>query len=224
MKKYICYGIAVVLLAAVFVIAIRYEREKNPSTAKREGYPEFEYNGEEFDITGKDADTLYAEANIAAEIYDEGFANCYIKDGTLFIDEYVYGDGAEEQVSSRQIAEDVVSVNYTGTGESDRADTVYLTKDHVLMGTGKYEELRLEDVKYFRAYQNQLIALKLDGSVWCKGKIDCLSKEETLEYDDWQMVLEDAKYVTLGHMDYMAVTKDDSLYMWGDNSFGQFGD
>lgn len=103
-------------------------------------------------------------------------------------------------------------------------DNIFITSDYVLGGTGRYADLSFEDVKFARAYADQLIVLKRDGSVWCRGSLHSLSDQRTLEYPDWKFICVDAVYATLGHNMYMVITKDGSLYCWGDNSLGQFGD
>lgn len=103
-------------------------------------------------------------------------------------------------------------------------DSVYLTEDHVLHGTGRHADVYMEEVRFARVYGEQIIVLKQDGSVWCRGSVRCLSDQRTLEYPDWKFVCPDAVYASLGHNLYMAVTKDGSLYLWGDNTLGQFGD
>lgn len=120
-------------------------------------------------------------------------------------------------------AEDGILYEDRNTFYGDK-DSIYLTVDHVLHGTGRHADVYMEEVKFARAYGDQLIVLKMDGSVWCRGSLGCLSDRRTLEYPDWKFVCLDAVYASLGHNLYMAVTKDGSLYLWGDNTLGQFGD
>jgi len=45
-----------------------------------------------------------------------------------------------------------------------------------------------------------------------------------LIYHDWELVMQNVVFANLTHYGYLAITEDESLYMWGDNTYGQFGD
>lgn len=156
----------------------------------------FIYTGELPDIIGKTAEELYAEAFSCTEDGMDGG----ILDNAIYVD---YN-------------------NYHGNSLA-----IYITEDHVLHGNygfGYCEEIYLENIKFARAYAEQVIALGTDGSLWCLGKSYSISDGRKLVYNNWQKVLEDVVYASLGHYNYMAITSDGSLYMWGDNTYGQFGD
>lgn len=180
------------------------------------------------DILGREAAELYEEAFSCMEEKTEE-VYFYIENGTLFLDEYAEtGDYDEEGFAvyewrrNQKIADDVIYVDYNGYGYGSNA--LYITTENQLLGTGNYSNIYLEDVKFARAYANQLLALKTDGSLWCLGRSYSLSDGRALVYQDWQKVLTDVVYASLGHYLYMAITGDGSLYMWGDNTYGQFGD
>ena len=148
------------------------------------------------DIFGKTAEELYKEAFSGTE---EGLDDDILDDAIYMDHNNYYGESL----------------------------FIYITEDHVLHGNygfGYYEEIYLENIKFARAYAEQVIALGTDGNLWCLGKSSSISDGRKLVYNNWQKVLEDVVYASLGHYNYMAITSDDSLYMWGDNTYGQFGD
>ncbi|MBQ8596802.1 MAG: hypothetical protein IJ409_03325 [Lachnospiraceae bacterium] len=190
----------------------------------------FIYTDELPDIMGKPAEELYTEAFSCTEDGNSS-VRYYIKDGTLFFDECVAkydeeGMAVYEWKGEEKIADDVIYVDYNSYyGTSPLA--VYITENHVLRGNygfGYCEEIYLENIQYARAYAEQIIALGTDGSLWCLGRSYSISDGRKLVYNNWQKVLENVVYASLGHYNYMAVTSDGSLYMWGDNTYGQFGD
>lgn len=191
----------------------------------------FFYAGKLPDIMGKSAEELYRQAFSGIEEKDN-YVHYYIKEGTLFLDEYKETGSYDEDGLAiyewnreQRIADDVIYVDYNGYGGGALA--IYITEDHVLHGNygfGYCEEIYLENMKYARAYAEQIIALGMDGSLWCLGKSFSISDGRKLIYHNWQKVLENVVYASLGHYNYMAITTDGSLYMWGDNTYGQFGD
>lgn len=180
------------------------------------------------DFLTKDAETLYEE-EFNADREDTEYVSYYIEDGILYLDEYADTGSLDEEGLAiyewnrrQKIAEQVIYVDYNPYTYGTNA--LYITEDHILHGTGDYADVSLEDVKYARTYAGQTIALKNDGSVWCLGILYSLSDGRSLEYDSWHFIMPDAVYASLGHNLYTVITKDGSLYMWGDNSLGQFGD
>lgn len=154
MKKYFVYGIALILMFAVFITMFREYSKESPQKIYQDKYPLFDNEIVKADIAGKDADTLYAESYMSTEI--EGIA--------------------------------------------------------------------LDNVKYVQANSERIIALKQDGTVWCKGTCYCRGDYLYRIYRDWEKVLDNGKYIMLGSSTFMIITEDDELYMWGDNTLGQFGD
>ncbi len=248
-EKKVSFGLAIVAILLIVIIATVYlikpdagkevwieelpEKSKEQENVivlaekeTKEGI--FEYQGEMPDIWGKEPHELYEEAFFCEEIKTEN-AHYYMVDGTLFFDEYTEtGEFDEEGLAiyewrkEQKIADNVIYVDYNDYSYSNNA--IYITTEGQLLGTGIYSNIVLEDVKFARAYEHQLIALKTDGSLWCLGYSYSLSDGRELRYQEWQRVLEDVVYASLGHYLYMAITSDGSLYMWGDNTYGQFGD
>lgn len=226
MKKYFVCGIATILLMVIFIVVIQKDSEDKPFKVNKNEYPVFDNEIAKIHISGKEADVLYAESNLLID--KEEFFHFYIEEGTLFLDEYVEtgevgkeGEAIYEWSKGNKVDERVVFVD---SSPGIEAAAIYLTEDDILHGYGEYKEVYLENVKYARVYQSQMIAMKQDGSVWCNGTSVSLWDGKDLTYDGWQKVMEKAKYVMVGHCLYMAITEDDSLYMWGDNALGQFGD
>lgn len=174
----------------------------------------------------------------AEEIYEELFTNTeetteyvhyYIEDGILYLDEYAEtGEYDEDGLCiyewnrGQKIAENVVFVDYNWYRMPPNA--LYITADHVLHGTGEYEDIYLENIKFARTYADQMIALTLDGNLWCRGWSYSLSDGRELEYQGWELVMQNVVFANVTHYGYIAITEDNSLYMWGDNTYGQFGD
>ncbi len=247
-EKKVSFGLAVTAILLILMIAFVYfskqdigkketeekadiieEQEKVLVLDEKETVEGiFKYQGEMPDIFGKEPDELYENAFICTEEETDS-AHCYIEDGVLFFDEYAdtgkeddEGNAVYEWKRGQKIAENVVYVDYNDYSYSD--NMIYITAEGQLSGTGIYSDIVLEDVRFARAYAQQLIALKTDGSVWCLGSSYSLSDGRELKYQGWQLVLTDVVYASLGHYQYMAITTDGSLYMWGDNTYGQFGD
>ena len=71
------------------------------------------------------------------------------------------------------------------------ADTLY-TKSYI---SSDVEGIDLDNVKYVQATSDRAIALKQDGTVWCKGTCYCLGDSLYRIYDDWEKVLDNGKYI-----------------------------
>jgi alpha-tubulin suppressor-like RCC1 family protein len=73
--------------------------------------------------------------------------------------------------------------------------------------------------------------LKTDGSVWTAGSATALSGTPThrlgagtpVSSTEWQQIADGGRYVAAGVNQSLIIKTDDSLWMFGDNSFGQCG-
>ncbi|MBO6242796.1 MAG: hypothetical protein J6O61_18515, partial [Butyrivibrio sp.] len=88
--------------------------------------------------------------------------------------------------------------------------------------------LLMSDVKYARASQSGIVALKNDGSVWWWGQIRTTSAkhpDDTIgcSYSEPTKMLDDAIYVTCGSFSMAAIKEDGTLWTWGNNTFGSCG-
>lgn len=88
--------------------------------------------------------------------------------------------------------------------------------------------LLMSDVKYARASQSGIVALKNDGSVWWWGEIRTTSAkhpDDTIgcSYSEPTKMLDDAIYVTCGSFSMAAIKDDGTLWTWGNNTFGSCG-
>ena len=88
--------------------------------------------------------------------------------------------------------------------------------------------LLMSDVKYARASQSGIVALKDDGSVWWWGQIRTTSAkhpDDTIgcSYSEPTKMLDDAIYVTCGSFCMAAIKEDGTLWTWGNNTFGSCG-
>lgn len=187
--------------------------------------PDEDYN---YDFLEKSSEELYEEWFQCKEIEDE-YYHYYIEDGILYLDEYAATEKVDENgvyiyewKREQKIADDVIFVDYNW--HRGGRNILYITEDYVLHGTGMYEDVYLKNIKFARCYADQLLVLTLEGNLWCAGKAHCIGNGMSLEYRGWELVLENVVFANLAHYQYMAITEDDSLYMWGDNSLGQFGD
>ncbi len=188
-------------------------------------YPDIEYD---YSFMEQSAEEIYEELFSNTEETTE-YVHFYIEDGVLYLDEYAEtGEYDEEGLCiyewnrGQKIAEDVIFVNYNWYCMPPNA--LYITADHVLHGTGDYEDIYLENIKFARTYADQMIALTLDGNLWCRGCSYSLSDGRELIYQGWELVMQNVVFANLTHYGYLAITEDESLYMWGDNTYGQFGD
>ena len=129
-------------------------------------YPDVEYD---YSFMEQSAEEIYGELFTNTEEKTE-YVHFYIEDGTLYLDEYAEtGEYDEEGICiyewnrGQKIAEDVIFVDYNWYRMPPNA--LYITSDHVLHGTGEYEDIYLENIKFARTYADQMIALTLDGNL-----------------------------------------------------------
>ncbi|RKM60589.1 hypothetical protein D6855_07740 [Butyrivibrio sp. CB08] len=88
--------------------------------------------------------------------------------------------------------------------------------------------LLMSDVKYARASESGIVALKNNGSVWWWGEIRTTSAkhpDDTIgcSYSEPTKMLDDAIYVTCGSFSMAAIKEDGTLWTWGNNTFGSCG-
>lgn len=236
-------GAVVLIVVVVLVTAFANKKEdvdKVPNAEKADSaldaditeeptgpvyYPDVEYD---YSFMEQSAEEIYGELFTNTEEKTE-YVHFYIEDGTLYLDEYAEtGEYDEEGICiyewnrGQKIAEDVIFVDYNWYRMPPNA--LYITSDHVLHGTGEYEDIYLENIKFARTYADQMIALTMDGNLWCKGWSYSLSDGRELEYQGWELVMQNVVFANITHYGYLAITEDESLYMWGDNTYGQLGD
>ena len=244
-KQSLIMTIGAVLLI-VIVVAVSYNMKEKTDSAKEQAaealweetdeevtaeptgfvfYPDIQYD---YSFIGQSAEEIYEELFTNTEETTE-YVHFYIDEGTLYLDEYAEtGEYDEEGICiyewnrGRKIAEDVIFVDYNWYMMPPNA--LYITADHVLHGTGDYEDIYLENIKFARTYADQMIALTSDGNLWCRGISHSLSDGRDLEYQGWELVMQNVVFANLTHYGYLAITEDESLYMWGDNTYGQLGD
>jgi len=146
-----------------------------------------------------------------------------------------------------KIAENVIDVDY-----SQKGFIIFLTEDHELYGVGnagcgalqQYSEfdwlryvndehycvaepcLLMENVKYARCGQDDVVCLTEDGAVWVWGTIYCEGNyfsQNVLYIDNPQKVLENAVLVTGGWLNHAALLRDGTVWTWGYNTVGNCG-
>lgn len=227
MKKY-----CKVLMLFIFVVLIAVAcgtKNENATEMVEHIYPNFipeeTYDYSFVELSGQE---LYKACFQRVE-EEKTYYHYYVKDGVLYLDEYAdTGRQDEEGIyiyewrKGQEIAQDVIFVDYNDYYYG--ANALYITADQTLHGTGLYEDVYVENVQFARAYADQLLVLTMDGELWCKGVVRCIGNGDILEYKNWEMVLQDVVFANVAHYRYMAITDDGSLYMWGDNTYGQFGD
>lgn len=228
MKKYVKSIILIIICVLLFVVIFQGEKEDANDIEEfmRPTFvPEKEYN---YDFVEQSGSELY-EACFQHTEEEKTYYHYYVKEGVLYLDEYAETNEQDEEGNyiyewrkGQEIAQDVIYVDYNDYFYG--ANALYITEDHVLHGTGNYEDIYVENVRFARAYADQLLLLTMDGEVWCKGIVRCIGNGDFLEYSNWEMLMQDVVFANVAHYRYMAITKDGSLYMWGDNTYGQFGD
>ena len=157
------------------------------------------------------------------------------------------GDRSSYEGTPQKMAENVIHV------DGAAFFVIYLTENGELYGAGAnqnglmglenpygkewiyYDDivaatpaLLMSDVKYARASQSGIVALKNDGSVWWWGEIRTTSAkhpDETIgcSYSEPTKMLDDAIYVTCGSFCMAAIKENGTLWTWGNNTFGSCG-
>lgn len=108
---------------------------------------------------------------------------------------------------------------------------VYLNNKDELWGAGNLPgtgqsltpALIMEDVAFADCSEYGLVILKNDGTVWCMGSLLDSAGNTVVSWDGAVQVADHARYVTAGCYAMAAIREDDSLWMWGDNRYGQCG-
>lgn len=240
-KKFINPKILIAVLTCVLVLIISLFVDPKITLISDEIHPTMKGTSSYYHIAPVYTPTQRYNYNIydmsEEELYQEWFTNTedadgttrfYIKDNNLYLDSLIEtgindeGLVINEMSYEQLISEDVVYVDadfYRG-GQN----ALYITANHELFGTGIYKDEHLTNIKYARCYADHMLALTMDNELWCKGIVRCLGMNDFLRYDDWSLVLTDVKFANLIFRGFMAITEDNSLFMWGDNSLGQFGD
>ena len=157
------------------------------------------------------------------------------------------GNRSSYESTPQKMAENVIHV------DGEAFFVIYLTENGELYGAGAnqnglmglenpygkewiyYDDivaatpvLLMSDVKYARASQSGIVALKNDGSVWWWGEIRTTSAkhpDDTIgcSYSEPTKMLDDAIYVTCGSFSMAAIKDDGTLWTWGNNTFGSCG-
>lgn len=129
-------------------------------------YPEQEYD---YSFMDKTAEELYEEYFTVTEQETED-VHFYIKDGTLYLDEYAEtGEYDEEGLAvyewrrNQKIADNVIFIDYNWYKYGTNA--LYITEGHTLHGTGDYEDTYLENIKYASVYADQMMVLCICGEI-----------------------------------------------------------
>lgn len=142
-----------------------------------------------------------------------------------------------------KIAENVIHVDYSGTGFM-----IFLTKDHELFGMGangggallgtsisltslqnqeKYTvttpRLLMKNVIYARSGRDDVVCLSVDGSVWTWGTRWWQGNGVFAAGIKQDKILEDAVFITGGAFNHAALTRDGDVYTWGYNYSGNCG-
>ena len=106
---------------------------------------------------------------------------------------------------------------------------VYLDNEDKLWGTGNLPGIGqaltpveiMEDTAFADCSGCGIIILKNDGTVWCMGSLQDAEGNQIVGYDGKVQVLDHVRYVTAGRHAMAAIREDDTLWMWGDNKYGQ---
>lgn len=108
---------------------------------------------------------------------------------------------------------------------------LFINEENELWGTGdipgtegKMKVTKLMDhVRFAACTEEAMAVLKEDGTVWCGGTVKDLSGAGIVSYNGLEQTLSHMKYVTAGQNTLAAISDDNVLWTWGDNSYGQCG-
>ncbi len=117
--------------------------------------------------------------------------------------------------------------------------TCGMNEPHGYLGDGTLENRStpvhvLSDVSFVSAGWNNIAAIKTDGSLWIWGTneyyelgvVDGIDEEDSSgSYSSIPIkVMTGVKFVSVGAQHVAAIKNDNSLWMWGYNSYGELGD
>ncbi len=200
-------------------------------------------NGTFCEKTHNKADLLLTKEHIElSEIYYTNLANenthIQIRQGILYAESYnesgqlglgdkEYHYNAKGFFIPYEIDIDVISA---GVGKTF---ITYLKKDGNLYMIGALKgqdemptpTLILTDVVYVDCGQEFILALKKDGSVWILGQQLAENDEErkNVKYPEFTKIFDGANYISAGRYTAAVILRDQSLWIWGDNTYGQCG-
>ena len=108
---------------------------------------------------------------------------------------------------------------------------VFINEADELWGTGDIPgtegTMRLtkimDQVQFVSCSEEAVAVLKKDGTVWCGGTLRDVSEEALVSYNGLEQKLSHMKYVAAGSNTMAAISDDNVLWIWGDNSHGQCG-
>lgn len=108
---------------------------------------------------------------------------------------------------------------------------VFINEADELWGTGDIPgtegTMRLtkimDQVQFVSCSEEAVAVLKKDGTVWCGGTLRDVSGEALVSYNGLEQKLSHMKYVAAGSNTMAAISDDNVLWIWGDNSHGQCG-
>lgn len=155
------------------------------------------------------------------------YAESYNESGQLGLGDKEYHYNAKGFFIPYEIDTNVISA---GIGKTF---ITYLKKDGnlymvgVLAGQDEMPAptLILTDVIYVDCGQEFILALRKDGSVWILGQQLAENEEErkTVKYPEFTKVFDGANYISAGRYTAAVILRDQSLWIWGDNTYGQCG-
>lgn len=155
------------------------------------------------------------------------YAESYNESGQLGLGDKEYHYNAKGYFIPYEIDSDVLSA---GIGKTF---ITYLKSDGTLYVIGEMKgqvEMPvptqvLTDVAYMDCGQEYILALKYDGSVWILGQqiAEAEEKRDYVKYKEFTKIFDDAIYISAGRYTSAVILKDNSLWIWGDNSHGQCG-
>ncbi|GHU91349.1 hypothetical protein FACS1894202_12610 [Clostridia bacterium] len=165
------------------------------------------------------------------DFYDRTFAGYYeygaiiaiLPDKSLWLDNFSRSVTAQnvKQVEYGDIEVGVIfyideNDNLYGLGDLTQGGTVKVTYDT--------PTLLLENVKYVRMGEGQVLALQNDGTLWGWGdnRVGQLAREE--EYIETPVkIMDGVRFISAEQYVSAALKEDGSLWVWGSNAIGAIG-